>query len=225
LLLPGRDGLDPRTAAEIDRLGATQVVLLGQTEALSPRVEADLRAQGFRADQIARVGGEDRFATAVAIARQLPATDALLAKGVDADGAGWVDALAASPVAALVERPILLTAPGALPPATAAYLDEGEIEAVDVVGGPRAVSDAVVDDVARRPALTDVERVAGEDRFGTSLALARFALQLGADPTELWLTRADDWPDGIAAGSSIAVDEGVMLLVSGAVDTAVRGWL
>ena len=195
------------------RLGAQQVILLGGTAALAPQVEADLRAQGFADDEVVRLSGADRFATAVAIARQLPATDALLAKGVDEGGPGWVDALAASPVAALAERPILLTRPDGLPAATAAYLDEGEIESVDVVGGPVAVSRAVMEDLRSRPTLHDVERVAGEDRYETSLALAEFALQLGADPTELWLSRGDDWPDGVSAGSAIAVDEGIMLLV------------
>ncbi len=213
LLLTGPGGLDARTAAEIERLGATQVILLGGTAALSGQVEADLRARGFADDEVVRISGRDRFATAVAIARQLPATDVLLAKGVDVGGPGWVDALAASSVAALVERPILLTHPDRLPDATSRYLDAGEVEAVDVVGGSAAVSDAVFEDLQSRPTLDDVERVAGADRFATSLALAEFALQLGADPTELWLSRADDWPDGIAAGSAIAVDEGIMLLV------------
>ena len=226
LLLTGRDGLDPRTATEIERLGATRVILLGGTEALSSQVEADVRARGFAADEVVRIAGADRFATAVEIARQLPATDVLLAKGIDEAGPGWVDALAASPVAALTERPILLTGTTSLPPATSAYLDAGEVEAVDVVGGPVAVSDAVVDDLRSRPTLDDVERVAGEDRYATSLALAEFALQLGADPTELWLSRGDDWPDGVAAGSAIAVDEGVMLLVSDRVaGSAVATWL
>lgn len=226
LLLTGSGGLDPRTAAEIDRLGATQVVLLGGTAALSRQVEADLRARGFADDEVVRLSGRDRFGTAVAIARQLPATDVLLAKGVDAGGPGWVDALAASSVAALVERPILLTHPDRLPDATSRYLDAGEVEAVDVVGGSAAVSDAVVEDLRSRPTLDDVERVAGRDRFATSLALAEFALQLGADPTELWLSRADDWPDGIAAGSAIAVDEGIMLLVGDRVAGGpVAAWL
>ena len=226
LLLTGRDGLDPKAAAEIARLGAEQVILLGGTTALSGQVEADLRAAGFAADQLVRLSGADRFATAVAIAEQLPATDALLAKGVDEGGPGWVDALAASPVAALAERPILLTRPDGLPAATAAYLDAGEIESVDVVGGPVAVSEAVMDDLRARPTLIDVERVAGQDRYETSLALAEFALQLGADPTELWLSRGDDWPDGVAAGSSIAVDEGVMLLVGDRIaGSALATWL
>ena len=224
LLLTGSAGLDARVASEIQRLHATNAILLGGEQALSPTVIDDLRGLGFRDRDIVRIAGKDRFATSVAIARNLPASSALVAKGADANGQGWPDALAASSAAALLQRPILLTAPDTLPQSVSTFLDEGSIDSVDVIGGTAAVSDAVSNQLKQR--MDDVERVAGANRYETSLAVAKFALKAGADPTELWLATGSDWPDGIAAGSAIAVDEGIMLLVGDTVaGTPVATWL
>lgn len=214
LLLTGGAGLDPRVAAEIARLGAGQVILLGGANALSTQLETDLAAAGIT--DVTRVGGADRYATSAKIAMQLTATNAFVAKGDDENGQGWPDALAASPVSALLGRPILLTDPTGLSPATEDLLARGFFDAVDIVGGELAVSAGV--QTAIEALVGDVERIAGADRLQTSLELAKWAIRIQADPTELWLTTADNWPDGIAAGSAIAADEGVMLLVNGDID-------
>ncbi len=52
-------------AAELDRLGARTVHLVGGPAAQSPAVEGALRARGT----VVRVAGTDRFATAAAAAR------------------------------------------------------------------------------------------------------------------------------------------------------------
>ncbi len=224
LLLTGSGGLDPRVADEIRRLRATSVVLLGGETALSGAVAADLRALGIDADGITRVAGADRYATATAIARSLPSTNAFLVKGNAADGQGWVDALSLSPAAALLGRPILLTDPATLSAPTAAALQSGEFDSVDVVGGDAAVSKGV--EAAVAALVPEVERIAGVDRFATSLEVAKWAVIAGADPSELWLTTARDWPDAVAAGSSIAVDEGILLLVGDQLEgSAVQTWL
>ena len=224
LLLTPSGGLDARVAAEIQRLGASQVLLLGGTSALSAKVVSDLAALGIGGDDVTRVAGGDRYATAAAIARHLPSTNAFVAKGNSPDGQGWVDALAVSPVAALLGRPILLTEPGSLPAATSASLRSGQFDAIDIVGGESAVSKAL--ETAIAAIVPGVERIAGKDRFETSLEIAKFAVLAGADPSELWLTTAQNWPDGVAAGSAIAVDEGVMLLVNGELEgSALQTWL
>lgn len=224
MLLTDSDGVDARVAREIARLGATQVILLGGTDALSSRVEQDLRGLGFSPEDVVRIGGVSRYETAAMIAENLPATDAFVAKGDDPDSDGWPDALAASAVAPMLERPILLTPPGELAAATDAFLARGDIESVDIVGGVEAVSEEAERAIAAR--VDEVERVAGANRFETALEMGRFALKAGADPTELWLATGEDWPDGIAAGSAVAVDEGVMLLVGGAIgDGPVATWL
>ncbi|MBA0124522.1 cell wall-binding repeat-containing protein [Haloechinothrix sp. YIM 98757] len=218
VLLTSGDRLDAGTAEEIERLGATSAVLVGDRESLSPRLAADLRRMGFGGDDIQRLGGSGPAGTAAEIASSMTATDAFVVARDD-----WRDAGTVGSVAALLERPILLSGRDSLPGPTGDVLARGDIEAVDVVGGSGAVSDGVVDDLSTR--LDDVERIGGSDRYEISLNVARFALQAGADPTELWLAGGDDAATG-AAGSAAAVDEGVMLLAGDGIGgTPTETWL
>jgi acyl-homoserine lactone acylase PvdQ len=212
LLLTASDALHEATADEIARLGAGEAVLLGGEDAISRRVEAELLLRGVRSR---RVAGDDRFATAAAVAEELGDADgAFLVEGGHPDpGRGWPDALAAAPYAAFTARPILLTNAGELPGPTADALEGLGIRETLVVGGPRAVSDAVVAEV--RAAGHGPRRIAGDDRYGTGVAVWREAVSAGMDGGELWLATGLSFPDALAAGPTVAAHGHSLLLVHG----------
>lgn len=85
-----------------------------------------------------RIGGADRFDTAVALsARTFPtATTAYLADGFD-----FADALAATPAAAHDDAPVLLTRPRCVGAETVAELGRLKVTTRVVIGGTSAVSD------------------------------------------------------------------------------------
>jgi acyl-homoserine-lactone acylase len=200
LLLTGRDALDPRVAEEITRLRATRVVLLGGEAALAPQVEADLVAAGFEVD---RVAGDDRYATAAAVAERLDAPLAFLASGE-----GFPDAVAAAGVAAALGAPVLLTGRDHLPAASQAAL-AGRAEVV-VAGGAAAVSDAVVSQVA------GAVRAAGDTRYSTAAALLQAGLDRGLDPVAVWLASGSAFPDALSAAAAAgAMGTGVLLVDDG----------
>ncbi len=104
LLFTATGALDPRTAAELDRLAPEEVVVMGGSAAVGDAVVQDLEARGYR---VRRIAGGNRFETAARTAEDLPAA-AYLVRGVgDADVAtrGFADALATSAVAAQGTRP------------------------------------------------------------------------------------------------------------------------
>lgn len=215
LLLTGGERLGDRAAREVRRLGATTAVLLGGEAALSPQVAADLEALGV--GDVTRLAGDDRFATAAAIAAHLGAvtgtapTHAYLVEGAHPDPQrGWPDAVAASALAAQQAAPVLLATHDELPPATAAALEALPDATVRVVGGPSAVADDVVAAIAQ-----PVERIAGGDRHATSAAVADVAVAEGADPATTVLATSAGWPDALAAGPAAAALGGVLLLVDG----------
>jgi putative cell wall-binding protein len=215
LLLSAGDALSPAARDEIRRLGASRVVLLGGDAALAPQVEADLRAAGVRT--VDRVAGPNRFATAAAIARRLattsPSSTAFLAEGANDDPLrGWPDALSAAPYAAFTGAPVLLTNAAALPPETAAALDELFIDETVVVGGAAAVSE----DVVRAIGDHGPRRVFGATRYGTSAAVWREATAQGMGTEEIWVATGRNWPDALAAGPAVAGLGASMLLVDGA---------
>jgi ABC-2 type transport system ATP-binding protein len=209
LLLTGPDGLADQARREVLRLGATQAVLLGGEAVLGRAVADDLAALGLT---VRRVAGADRFATAAAIAAELPSTTAYVVEGIDDDPArGWPDAVSAAAPAAATGAPVLLTATDALPPATLDALAAGGVTDVVVVGGEAAVSGDV--EGALADAGYAVTRLAGQDRYATSAAVA------GQDRSARVVVAATgrDWPDALAAASAAAAWDAILVLVDGRV--------
>lgn len=208
LLLTSSQRLDPAVAAELTRLGARRVLLLGGERALSRGVAAALESAGL---DVERIAGADRFDTARLAARRLPgARRGWIVEGIHADPRrGWPDAVAVSAFAAQRGEPILLVTHDRLPEATRAAL--ADLPAATVVGGPAAVSQAVMDAVGA--AGPTVDRVSGDDRYGTSARIADRALAAGATLDTVWFARGDDWPDSLSAGPAAAAAGGILLLV------------
>lgn len=158
-------GIDERTRGEVDRVladGGT-VYLLGGTAAVSPGTEAELADAGY---EVRRLAGGSRIETALEVAREVRAVhgdgQVLLAR---ADV--WADAISAGAYSAWAGVPVVLTPSDTLPAEVADFLDEGDgFDRRIALGGSAALSDAVVD-------AADAERVAGTDRTGTSVAIAR----------------------------------------------------
>ena len=173
LLLTPSDHLDEGVRAELGRLGARTVTILGGPGAVSEVVADELRADGF---DVRRVRGASRVQTAVAIAEAYtPSTTRAVLVRADAPPGGdptqaFADALAAGGLAAETGAAVLLTASDRLTEETGAHLVARGIRAVTVVGGPGAVSDAVLDDLRARG--IEPERLSGTTRAGTAVAVA-----------------------------------------------------
>jgi putative cell wall-binding protein len=141
LLLTGRDDLPPATAQALEALRPERVVVLGGTSAVSGGVELQLSRY---AREVVRIAGDDRYATAAAVAERVfpgPVESAFLATGGD-----FPDALAGGPAAARGGGPLLLTGPARLSAASAAQLWRLRPRAVAVLGGAAAVNDDVLAD-------------------------------------------------------------------------------
>ncbi len=127
--------------------------------------------------------GADRYATAVKIAKELRIVGGTKDEVKDivlVNGNSLVDGLAAAPLAnslsATKKAPILLTETGKLPTATKKYLrelidvEENKDVTVHIVGGTGVVSKSIEREL--KDLGLKVERLAGEDREGTSMAVA-----------------------------------------------------
>ena len=224
LLTPSHELL-PEVRQEIQRLGASEVHLLGGNAALSAGVEQELRALGL--DTI-RYAGENRFATAVMIAEEIPPhpvdPGVYLVEGAHDDPRrGWPDAVSVSAGAAYAQIPILLTWEDRLPEEAALALTDGDlgIRRAVIVGGDAAVSDwvgAEVDWLTPEP----LSRVWGADRYATSAAVTNALLDAGMSVETTWVATGRSFPDALAAaplaGSTaprVASEAGALLLVDG----------
>lgn len=201
VLLTEANSLVPATKAEIQRLGATKVVILGGTGVVSAAVATELEGLGLTVE---RISGADRYATAAAVAAKAAPGGA--GTVVLAYGQGFADALAAASYAAINGYPILLTKKDELPAATKTAIETLGATKVLVVGGTGVIADSTVAD------LPGVTRIAGSNREATSVALANhFALQT----TNYYLATGDGFADAIT-GAVLAAKEGTgILLVRG----------
>ena len=170
-----------------------------------------------------RLAGDDRYATAAAVAldRWSPGgpSDVVLAGAGDP-----ADALAGAYVSGLHSSPVLLTAPDVLPPATLDALRTLAPMRVHVLGGTAAVGEGVAD--ALRAEGWIVERHAGTDRYATAAVIARSggAAAIGSflaeGPTALVANGHRSF-DALAAGTIAAGHQlPILLTATDAVPTA-----
>ncbi|MDO8880914.1 MAG: cell wall-binding repeat-containing protein [Coriobacteriia bacterium] len=213
ILLTEPGSLPAVTAAEIGRLEATKAIILGGETAVGPAVVTGLVAAGIPSGNITRIGGATRYETARKVAQ---ATIAKLGATFDgtafvATGRNYPDALAGSPLAAANGWPIYLVDPSAAPATLAGAMSaDGATDAL-ILGGELVVSPAYAS--ALDAALGDVERLAGDDRYATGVAVATHGV---TDGGLIWdglaIATGENFPDALSGGVLCAKRGTVMLL-------------
>jgi len=189
---------------EVRRLGAREAVIIGAISGVTAVVQAELLAEGI---DVRRIAGESRFDTAALVARELgPSPDAEVALTTGTD---FADALSFAAFAAVRGIPILLTPTDDLPAETVEAIAAIGADHTIVLGGVEAISNEVAS------AVPSPERIAGNDRYSTSVAIARMARDRGADLSTVYVATGTNWPDALAAGPVAAGTQGPLLLVGG----------
>lgn len=204
ILLTPADALPTVVSDELVRLAPAEVVILGGTGAISEAVELEIET--LLALDAVRLGGNDRYETAALVAEYgFPGATAVFV----ASGVGFADALSAGPIGAISGRPLLLTDPNQLSPATAAHLTALGNPDVTVLGGSGAVSDAVVQAI---DALTTgtVQRISGSDRYRTGVELSKASF---TSAQYVVLTTGTNFPDALSGGP-VAAQLGAPVLLT-----------
>jgi putative cell wall-binding protein len=169
LLLTAPATLPSNVRAEIQRLTPALVVVVGGSGAVSDSVYRDLSTL---APMIRRDEGVDRYATSLVVnARAFPASTTKNA--FFATGANFPDALSAAAAAGSTGSPVVLVngfATG-LDAQTSGLLDTLGVETATIAGGTGVVSVQIENALNARLGDSAVTRLAGEDRYGTSIAI------------------------------------------------------
>lgn len=215
VLLTDRNELDPRTAEELERLGASRVVILGGTEAISSGVEQDLDEAGY---DVARLGGDTRVETALLVAAHYhPSVTAqvVLARAAGEGTAAFADTLGGSALAHTLDGPVLITPSHELDTRVADYLRRSSAREVVIAGGPHAISSEV--EAELRSLGLEVRRTQGAARADTALAQNAFrGLRAARDADAVLLIDgwdADAWAAGFA-GAAWAAASGAPIVLS-----------
>lgn len=191
---------------DIENVSAT--TLLNGTRAGATLLEAlasDISlAQPAPELSVTRAGGTDRYDTA-----------ALLSEGASdpstvflASGQNYPDAVAAASRAADLGHPVLLTRGEGLTKRTAAQIAALDPDSVVVLGGPTAIDDDVLAQVEAL-GVADVERLAGDTRYGTA---GLVALTGDPEPDRLYVATGQSYQDVLTA-SALAGSQGDPVLL------------
>lgn len=162
------------------------------------------------ATEVTRTQGPDRYATAVEASKAYfhAAENAVLCTGRN-----FPDALAAGPLARLLNAPLLLTKDLASDE-TMAELERLGVTKVFLIGGPDVVSTGVEDQLDE--AGIAAQRIFGDDRYETATEIARY---MDTQLTGFWsvdrafFARGDDFPDALALGPVAANSLSPIILV------------
>jgi putative cell wall-binding protein len=153
-----------------------------------------------------RLGGSDRYETSAKIS-QNKWTNADAA--VLVSGEAFADALSSVPFAKQLNAPVLLTSSNSLNKNTASELSRLKVKKVYIIGGTGVISDLVENSIKDMNIST--ERIAGADRYSTSLAVAK---KLGT-PAQIFLCSGANFPDGLSVSSYAALSSSPVILTNG----------
>ena len=175
-----------------------------------------------------RLAGTDRVATSIAISKQEFPTDHSARNVIVAAAYTFPDAMSAGPLGKQLSAPLLLTPPGHLDAAALAEItrvmpatsggtgtttqgcsSSRPPDAVYVIGGDAALAHDI--DTQLNQSGFDVVRVAGDNRFATSVAVAKCA----GSPSTVFLATGSNFADALAAGPAAAQTGGSVLLTAG----------
>ncbi|TYS75745.1 cell wall-binding repeat-containing protein [Rossellomorea aquimaris] len=165
ILLSQKEVVSPDSLSEMKRLGAKNIVLIGGNGVISASVEKDLKAKGYN---VSRIGGADRYATSLLIAKQLDklidVKDAFLA-----NGRGEADALSIAAHSGAVKQPIILVERSTVPAATFEWLKTENLSNAFFIGGTAVIEQSIIKKMdAITSKRTESNRISGLNRHDTN---------------------------------------------------------
>ena len=155
---------------------------------------------------VSRIAGQDRYETAAKISQNNwdEAGAAVLVSGQS-----FADALSAAPFAKSKNAPILLTSSDTLSDSTKAELSRLKVRTVYIIGGTGVVSDSIENSLRNMKLV--VKRISGNDRYATSLAVAK---QIGS-PKQVFIASGEGFADGLSVSSYASLSGSPILLTNG----------
>lgn len=159
-----------------------------------------------------RLAGSDRYKTAVAISKAnfVAPQDSV----VVASGQSFPDALGAGPMGAFLNAPLLLVpTSGTLPSSVAAELDRLQTQQIIVVGGPAAVSNSMVAQLAKHAPANATFTIDGLNRYDTA-AQTSDGFQPPITGVPVYLASGTTFPDALGGGAAAAIAGGTLLLTT-----------
>ena len=215
VLLTQAGALSKQTRSELQRLGVQKVYMCGGVQALSANVERELASLGI---SVQRIAGRSASDTANDIAQQLEPTD----EAFLATSWGYEDALSVAPYNYANKKPLFLTdyTTGLLDENTLATMKAKGVKRIHIVGGTSVVPKAVEDQLREQG--IQLDRIAGETAYDTSIALADFLMKRGMKANNVGVATGWGFADALSGATLCGKNNAIMLLADASNMRAVK---
>jgi putative cell wall-binding protein len=180
-----------------------KVYILGGPATVSAKIESEFKKHF----SVARIGGKDRLEVALNVAKMAnpQPTELFLVYGLV-----FSDALSVSPVATERQAPILPQWGDKLKLEIKDYIKRHPgIKKVYIVSGTGVIPVSVENEL-KSLGITDVERIAGKDRFDTSLAIAK---RFYPNPISVSISNGMVFADALSGSRNSWINNSPMILV------------
>ncbi|WP_186429183.1 cell wall-binding repeat-containing protein [Clostridium sp. BSD9I1] len=196
ILLTNPKELDSKTEAEIQRLGVSEIFVIGGSASVSKQIEDKIASKGIK---ITRLQGKDRYKTSMAIANFIGTDGEIFI----AAGSNFPDALSIASYAAAKGIPIVLTKKDTLPEGLDDYVSDYNINKTYVIGGSGVISDNLLHK------MPSSERIYGSNRYETNLnVLRRFEFYFGTT----FLASGQGFADALSASALAGLSQSPIVL-------------
>jgi putative cell wall-binding protein len=209
LLTSSKPTLEETVLSTINALKAENIIIIGGASSVSKAIHTQLEGLNLKVERLA---GGNRYTTAIEVAKALEADGLEFTSAFLADGTNFPDALSVSPVAGILQQPILFTNKGDAAKVnddTGKYIQSTGIRSVDIVGG--GISDTVADNLKSSYGVASTKRLSGSNRYATAVAINTEykSIFTGGAVT---LTTGTNYPDALA-GSAYSAKIGAPLFL------------
>ncbi len=198
ILLTDGNSLDPRVSAELERLRATQIVILGGEGLVTNKLTAGLDKIGLDWE---RIGGKDRYETSALIAQRIPSDTVIFVNGEN-----FPDALVSAPYAGIKQIPLLLTKAEEMPTAIRQAYLKLDPSHVLVIGGTGVVPPSTLTNI---PVET---RIGGVDRYDTAAQIYSYTQATYSSPTA-YIASGEGYADAMV-GAALAAKTSSPLFIT-----------
>ncbi|WP_017380217.1 cell wall-binding repeat-containing protein [Paenisporosarcina sp. TG-14] len=213
ILLNPASNLNADVLAEIKRLGANHIVLVGGEVALSAKVASQLQTALPQA-KVERLAGKSRYETNSVINNKLPNANGIFI----ASGSNFPDALAATSIAVTQGWHIVLSNGTTY---SDAINDQVYSKPTVIVGGTLAISKILEEKIKVRAGSDYVTRLSGKDRYGTNAALIEHFSPTFKSPTFI-VSTGTNYPDALVSSSLSGKYQAPLFLVGNSISETLR---
>lgn len=204
ILLTEKYSISDGLLEEIKRLSPENIFIVGGENVISKNIEDQIISMGI---EVIRLSGDDRYKTSIKVAKYIDSNFGACKEIVVATGADFPDALSIAPIAANKKMPIILTSKNKLSDDTKVYLSSSNISKCYIIGGENVIDNSVLN------SLTNAERISGDNRYETNIAiLNKFKEDFHFNT--IYVATGSDFPDALS-GSALAPKTSSPIILTG----------